>query len=317
MKGAIEWRNPEDKERSFTAFAEIVPALGGMAGVGADVKLSVQYTNGIFKVHADAAICIGLGAEGKIGFEVNVKLMGEFVKWFFYQLYNANFTRLGYIKNNAFDAARDLAFIAISEGKAIEEQFGMLKTDMEKAVKVIRDGFVRAEVRQQLAHRILSDPEALRYASPETKGMLIYQLSRHSSADWATSGLGLGDNFLYIQKAAIKYILRRWSHTRADCNNVIQHIAAHGERGDLESNRARLNRFFSAEAPHDLDLPGIESHHGQDFDDWYNKLTASLKIEPTRGYPVVPSDSVAYALQRDGLDDHLMFASSGDRAFYA
>lgn len=276
----------------------------------------MQYTKGIFKLHADASICIGLGAEGKIGFEVNAKLIGQFIKWFFYQLYHANFKRLEYLEESAFDAARDLMFIVICKGEGIEKEFGMLERDISDAINSIKTALDNAEARQQLARRILSDPDTLRYAPPETKGMLIYQLSLHGGIDWAKSGFGVGRDFLRDQKDAIRHILL-WSHTRAGCKNVIEHMSARGIKGDYEKNLARIRRFLSSEAPRDLDLPGIDSRHGKDFDDWYNRLRADLKTEPTRGYPVVRSDSTEYALQRDGRGDHPLFASAGDRAFYA
>lgn len=53
-----------------------------------------------------------------------------------------------------------------------------------------------------------------------------------------------------------------------------------------------------------------------DFDNWYKNLTALLKEEPTRGFPVSHSDSYQYALQRGENEDHPLLASSGDRAFY-
>jgi len=315
LKGALQWRHPEDKDKKFETFAEIAPTVGGLAGVGAGAKLTVQYTNGIFKIHADASICIGLGAEGKIGFEVNAKLIGEFIKWFFYQLYHANFKRLEYLQMTAFNAARNLAFIAIYRGEAIEKQFGMLEQLIIERVNAIDAALAKADARQQLAQRIISNPETLRYAPPETKGMLIYQLSRHGGVDWAKSGFGIGSDFLRDQKEAIKHILL-WSHTRADCNNIVQHMSAQGVKGNYAANLAHIRRFLSAEAPRDLDLPGIDSRHGKDFDEWYNHLRADLKTVPTRGYPVARSDTTEYALQRDGRGDHPLFASSGDRAFY-
>lgn len=316
VKGAIQWRNPEDQKKNFEAFAEVAPTVGGLAGIGAGGKLTIQYTSGIFKVHADASICIGLGAEGKIGFEVNIKLLAKFIKWFFYQLYHANFQRLGYIEESAFTAARDLLFIAINSGELVEKQFGLLEQEIDNAIDAINNELAKAEARQKLARQILRDPDALRYAPPETKGMLIYQLSRYSGVDWKKSGFGIGDNFLLDQKEAIKRILL-WSHTRSDCNNVIQHMTVRGMKGSYATNLAHLRRFLSSEAPRDLDLPGIDTRHGKDFDAWFNGLTASLKIDPTRGHPVARSDGIVYALQRDGTGDHPMFASTGDQAFYA
>lgn len=317
IKGAIEWRNPEDKKKAFEAFANVAPAVSGLAGIGGSAKLTVQYVDGVFKVHADAGLCIGLGAEGKLSFEVNVKLLLKFIKWLFYQLYHANFKRLDYIQESAFNAARDLAYLAISLGESVEKRFGMVADDLTMKVREINASFEEAEERQRLAQRILADPEALRYAPPETKGMLIHQLCNDGNIDWAKSGFGIGDNFLRDQKLAIQQILRRWSHTRKDCRNVIQHMSPNGRKGSYEANLARLQRFFREEAPYNRDLPGIDSRHGDDFDAWYDQLTAMLKGEPTRGYPVMPSDSIQYAMQRDANLDHPLFASTGDRAFYA
>jgi len=317
IKGAIEWRNPEDKKKAFEAFANVAPAVAGLAGIGGNAKLTVQYVDGVFKVHADAGLCVGLGAEGKISFEVNVKLLLKFIKWLFYQLYHANFKRLDYIQESAFNAARDLAYLAISLGESVEKRFGMAADTLAVKVRQVNAMFDAAEERQRLAQRILSDPDALRYAPPETKGMLIHQLCNDGNIDWAKSGFGLGDDFLRDQKLAIQYILRRWSHTRTDCRNVIQHMTANGRKGNYEENMARLQRFFREEAPFNRDLPGIDSRHGEDFDAWYNQLTAMLMDEPTRGYPIMPSDSIQYAMQRDAGMDHPLFASTGDRAFYA
>ena len=36
LKGAIEWRNPEHKDKAFVAFAATTPSIGGMAGIGGE-----------------------------------------------------------------------------------------------------------------------------------------------------------------------------------------------------------------------------------------------------------------------------------------
>jgi hypothetical protein len=123
LKGAIEWRNPEDAKKSFEAFANVAPAVSALAGIGGNLKLSVEYVRGTFKVTVDAGICIGAGAEGKLTFEVNAMLFASFIKWFFYQLYHANFKKLNFLRQSAFDAARDLLFIAIYNDEKIEKLF--------------------------------------------------------------------------------------------------------------------------------------------------------------------------------------------------
>lgn len=74
---------------------------------------------------------------------------------------------------------------------------------------------------------------------------------------------------------------------------------------------------MNKEMPVNVDLPGVSTHHVEDFDIWYEKLSASLKNEPTRGFHIVPSDSIQYAMQRSRNFDHPLFASVGDGAFYA
>ena len=316
IKGAIEWRNPENSKKAFEAFASIAPSISGLAGGGATGKLTLQYTNGIFKFHADAALCIGLGAEGKLTFEVSTKLLLSFIKWFFYQLYGANFNRLPFIAPSAFQTAKNILFIAIASGKDILSNFGVDQTEIERRVAQILAALKKTGARKQLASRILSEPELLRYAPPETKSMLIYQLADSQLA--AVSAMpGLEDSSLRDQKLAISHLLGRWSHTQSDLNNVIQHISAEGNRGDYSANLASLRSFFGDAMPRDADLAGILNLDGQSFDEWHECLLANLKDEPTRGFPVAPSDSFEYAMQRDDGRDHPLFSSSGTYAYYA
>lgn len=316
LKGSIEWRNPENEKKSFEAFANIGPSIAGLAGIGGTAKLTVQYVKGVFKLHVDAAICIGLGAEGKLTLEVSAKLLLQFVKWFFYQLYHANFGKLPFVDSSAFDAVKKLTFVSIFQGKSISKLFGMLEADLNEAVDSIKEKLQSSTTaREQLAQNILSDPEALRYAPPETKGMLIHQLSNDSDIDWKKTDFIADSGFFREQKDAVKHILQRWSHTQSDCNNVIQHISASGQKGDYAQNIARLEKFFKVEAPGNINL--ANSSHAEDFNQWYGDLLAVLKEEPTRGFPIVPSDSVQYAMQRDYDRDHPLFSSQGERSFYA
>ncbi|GGC17288.1 hypothetical protein [Pseudoduganella buxea] len=317
IKGAIEWRNPENQKKEFEAFAVIAPALGAMAGIGGTAKLLVQYADGIFRVHADAALCIGLGAEGKLSFEVSAKLLVSFVKWFFYQLYNANFKRLDFLEESAFTAMKYLYFLAIVQGNNILNNFGMVESELALKIRQVKSKFSDAKARHQLAQRILADPEALRYAPPETKGMLIHDLCSNNNVDWMQSGFGIGNSYLIEQKSAIKKILMQWSHTRTECENTIQHISADGAKGSYLANLARLKRFLNQELPGNIDLPGVNTQHGEDFDVWYEKLSASLKDGPTRGFHIVPSNSLQYAMERNKDFDHPLFASAGEGAFYA
>lgn len=314
LKGAIEWRNPENDNKEFEAFAAVAPTAGVMAGAGATGKLTVQYVGGVFRFEAHAAICIGLGAEGKLSFEVSGKLLLSFIKWFFYQLYHANFKRLSFIGKSAFKVASYLPFLAVAGGMKITDGFGMTELALDGKVFEINKALENSNARKQLAERVRANSDYFRYAPPETKGMVIYQLCRFENMD--DSSTDFHDDLLVIQKNAIKHVLESWSHTRADCDNVIQHMSPLGKKGSYSDNLRRLRDFYNKKVPGDRKLSEINSQI-ENFDRWHGELLASLKEKPSCGFPVVQSNSTRYAMQRDDSTNHPLFSSSGDKAFYA
>ncbi|AOY01994.1 hypothetical protein [Jeongeupia sp. USM3] len=340
LKGAMQWRNPETKEKTFEALASIAPGAGAQAGLGASAKFTVQYTDGLFKITAHASLCVGLGAEGTLSLEVNAVQLASFMMWFNYQLYHANFTNVGIIGDRAFDAARDISFLAIQAGTDAATYLGQSVRELGLRAQGVGRALDKAEARQQLAKRILATPFALKYSPPETRGMLIYRLSRHGGADAVVTGGGVGDRYLPAQRKAILHILRQ-AQTKADIDNIIQHIGPSGEKGSFDAKLASLKNFFKLEAVGNLDVPLIDSSYddlfrddyqsrpgqgmgdgklaqaGGDFGQWYDHVYASLKNEPTRGLPMMANDTIQYALQRQGQDDHPMFALAGHNAYYA
>lgn len=89
------------------------------------------------------------------------------------------------------------------------------------------------------------------------------------------------------RKDAVKQILQ-WSHTKHDLANVVQHIDANGQKGDLVTRRQHLWKFLQ------MSLTGALAPDAQEMDDYYDSPTAMLKTEPTPGYAVAPVDSHDY-----------------------
>ncbi|MBM3114922.1 hypothetical protein [Jeongeupia naejangsanensis] len=339
LKGAMQWRNPESKEKTFEALATIAPAAGAQAGIGASAKFTVQYADGLFKITAHASLCIGLGAEGAISLEVNAVQLASFMIWFNYQLYHANYRSVEIIANTAFRAAQDMTFLAIQTGQDISKFLGQANRELSERVTATAAALEKAEARQKLAKRILATPFALKHCPPETRGMLIYQLSRHGSADAVVTGGGVGDRYLSTQRKAILHVLRQ-AQTKADIDNIIQHIGPRGEKGSFDNKLASLKAFFKLEFVGNLEVPLIESHYddqfrehyeslpgkgmgdgklaqlGGDFGEWYDGVYASLKDEPTRGLPMVANNTTEYKVQRL-QEDHPLFAATGSNAYYA
>jgi hypothetical protein len=318
LKGSVQWRNPEAKDKGFQSFAHIAVVPTIQAGFAAGFNCTVQYVpeNGTFRIVAGASLCLGVGAEGKVGAEVSVKTIGEFIKWTFYQLYHCDFRTLEMLSKQAFDAIVRLQFYAIAKGLDIATQGVISEQNIIDAVdsfqKSLLNKATSAQARRDLAKKILAEPKALWHALPETKGQLLYQLTRFNVVDGAMTGLG--QSYLADQKRAVLLILK-WSHTKRDLENVVQHMSVTGRKGDTSINMQTLRTFLATEGPSGINIPGVNATWDEDFDTFYNKLHASLMSAPTRGFAVNRSDSTAYAMAKNERD-HPLFASTGPSAFY-
>lgn len=340
LKGSLQWRNPHNEKKAFEAMASIAPEVQGQAGIGASAKLMVDYVDGVFRVTAHAGICFGVGAEGTVSFAVNVKQLASFIYWLYYNLLNVGFRNLVIISRRGFEAFQYLTYLMVCQGKKIEEYFLKVGSALQTEFGNLEKDYKKAQASYDLGKRILANPNQTRFSPPESKGILIYQLTRHGEESLAVEP-GLGSGYLRTQKGAALAILRQ-TQLRADIENVIQHIGPKGTKGSFSSNLKMLKDFFALEGPGGLNLPGttvqedsfealLKQHgiNGQmlsaarqsaggevdqiamngDFEGWYDKVIGTLKEESTRGYVAVANNSMEYALQRDRDRDHPLFAS--------
>lgn len=343
ISGAVQWRNPHNREKKFEVFASIAPQLEGMAGLAGSAKLNIEYVDGVFRITAHAGICLGIGAEGAITLAVGAAQLVSFVYWMYYNLFHAGFRSLVFIADSAFDALKYLGYLMVTEGKDVTAYFGRT---LEKATDSLGRTVERYEVKLRnesetlaLAQRVLANPERVRFTTPESKGMLIYQLTRFGAVSWALDGGGLGNAYLFTQRKAVLAVLRQATLAN-DLKNVIQHIHPQGQKLSLERNLGELKRFFAAEGPGGLDIPGtrttfsdalqkivrtIDPHFiamgptGQvdqlamngAFGAWYEAVLPTLMEEPVRGHVALASSDPGYALLRDGPQrDHPLYAST-------
>lgn len=344
ISGAVQWRNPHNKDKKFEVFASIAPQVEGMAGIGASAKLNIEYVDGVFRITAHAGICVGVGAEGTFTFAVGAKQLASFVYWMYYNLLHASFKSLVFISKNAFAALKSLGYLMVAEGKDVAAYFGRSDTEISQAVRDWNTKFQREAATLSLAQRILASTEQVRFTTPESKGMLIYQLTRFGAVSWALDGGGLGNGYLPTQRKAVLAVLRQATLAN-DLKNVIQHIHPQGQKLSLERNLSELKKFFAAEGPGGMDIPGtrtnfsdvlqemvrkVDPHFiamgpsGQvdqlamngAFDAWYEAVLPSLMEEPVRGHVALASSDPSYALLRDGPQkDHPLYAST-DGGFY-
>ncbi|MGH6647819.1 hypothetical protein [Aquabacterium sp.] len=345
ISGAVQWRNPHSQDKKFEVFASIAPQLEGMLGLAGSAKLNIDYVDGIFRITAHAGICLGIGAEGTVTMAVGAKQLASFVYWMYYNLLNAGFRSLVFIAKRAFEALKYLGYVLVAEGKDVAAYFGKGELALSKAVDDLNTKFKEESANLALARRVLDNLEGVRFSTPESKGMLIYQLTRFGAVSWALDGGGLGNAYLPTQRKAVLAVLRQ-ATIASDLKNVIQHIHPQGKKTSLDRNLGELKNFFAAEGPGGLDLPGIRTDYQNqfqqmvrktmdphfiamgragtvdqlamngDFGAWYDAVLPSLMDEPVRGQMALASSDPGYALLRESLHrDHPLFASA-EGGFY-
>jgi hypothetical protein len=229
--------------------------------------------------------------------------------------------------------------LMVAQGREVGAFFGRQLEQLQDIVDDFDRKFAKADECIRLAQRVIANSDAVRFTAPESKGMLIYQLTRFGAVSWAIDGAGWGNDYLPTQRKAVLAVLRQ-AHIVNDLKNVIQHIGSRGAKADLQTNLGELRRFFAAQGPGGLDVSGTRTLYQDqyqnlvrsfdphfiasgpaapadmlamngDFDAWYDTVLASLMDEPVRGQMAIASSDPGYALLRDGgQQDHPLFAST-------
>lgn len=337
--GALQWLPPTEKE--FVSFAEISATIAGSAGAGFNGKLYVFLAAAKFRVRIAAGLCLGIGAKGALEFTVNAEKLFQFVKWVHHQLLHAGVRNLVYITNAAFMALSQLLLLLIQEGVAVidgKSPDQARTTDAYKRVEQIagaldrgfRDWLVsidQAQVRNQLVNNINRKPQWLVHATPETRGMLLYQITRHGMPTHMrdipgiqVSGYNPEIHFHPAHKEAINNIMAT-VQTAREWINVMEHMTADGTKsvtatGRLEGDVIRfLNNGYSLAE----DLPSLmqdinQRRHVKDTGnahlDAYLKLRNQVRNDFPKGYQVVRLDTphLDILLPGDGRE-HPYFAT--------
>ncbi|WP_426208863.1 type VI secretion system tip protein TssI/VgrG [Massilia sp. TWP1-3-3] len=273
------WNFEKADEQKWDDLAKISPGFSAMAGAGASIGLKIIYKHGKFGIIFHASASWGLGLRGKIAFEVNVPEIFNFVCWFFHQLHASNYEFLEYVEKAAFDAIKDIVFLAIQSGQALGEFMYETQRQIDDVAKSVSRKLDESGKRNALAKRILADDTLLRFSTPETKGMLLYQLTRHGPADSMDVGnYGfssrdvLSNRFIMLpdrypeRKRAVLAILR-WVQTQNEWKNVCWRVTPQGQKGP-GSYRGQLIKFLE---------------QGLDMSDALKKMESDLRAKPREG----------------------------------
>lgn len=247
--GEFQWLPPPPapgKAATPATIASLTLDVAGSAGAGASAQLHIYYANGRFRMKVSARLCWGLGAKGALDFVVNAGVLQEFAKWMYYQLLHAKTKQLVFMAAAAFRAYSQLLYMLILEGtglkgseveawlqdtaQGITNTFNQYMSDLERATD-----------RKKIIDNINKKPEWLVYATPETRGMLLYALTRH---DWAAHWLDMPKvqflsaevHYLDAHKDAILNVFRCVRQVD-EWTNTLQHMTIDGSRLTKEAAR--------------------------------------------------------------------------------
>ena len=318
--GKIQWLPPQKKE--FVAFAEIAGTIAGNAGAGAGAQLAIYLADGKFRVKASARLCWGLGCKGALEFTVNADKVMEFAKWVAYQLLNAGFVKLTYFAEDAFDALSQLMLMFVSEGSPTYAEIEEMTKSLDTRFSRVLISLEQAKARQAMVDNINRPQDWLKFATPETRGMLLYQITRHSVAshgrDIPSANLSEGTwthpeiHYLPDHKQAICNIMAT-VQTASCWDNVMQHMSERGDKTAQQSgrNEGDVLRFLN-DGIWLADLPSVFEHlnetgptlratsdaksSGNKYLDQYLKMRAGLLGKFPKGYSIARTDSPEFEM---------------------
>lgn len=278
--GALQYKSPEmtnGKADEFAAMAQVGPKVEVQFGAGAAAALMVDYDKGKFRIRAKAGVCLGPGAKGEIGLEVDAKRVYTFMEWLFRALLNANFEMLEIVADRGYTRAMQLQTMMLNGVTGAYE-------DITEAWDKFGRKLELEDQRITLMTRVLRNPRELRICVPEAHGIMLYQLTRHGRVTkLLPQNTGFNFETMAERKKAVMQICK-WAQSKRQFENMVQHMGPNGEKGGFKGNFKGLLRF--------MEIGPFDSR----FDDELQALYLNLPYEPPRGHPLALNDSAAFKL---------------------
>lgn len=295
----------------FTSFCTFGGSIAGLAGAGAGGKLRCTFINGKFCFKVAASLCWGAGAKGAFLAEVDAGAFAEFGAWLLYQLYSLDYGFFDVVDRDAFKVYSQLCVMQVAHLETSIYRAGnkTLKTlgEVSDAFKKTLDGFSSdlndlieggdaSQKRNVLAKNIIQRRQDLLRYTPEAKGILLYLLTRHGTADHADlRNRTIGLDIYADRKEAIVCVLTsiqtigEWYKVLCRLSENGSDLAADGNVSSVaESNEAHLIRFLQEGHNRDDDLRKAK---------WNIQVVkARIKNDANLGYALALNDTSYYSL---------------------
>ncbi|WP_445672905.1 hypothetical protein [Pseudomonas inefficax] len=328
LKGSLQWLKPAEpidpehwtagmliSSGEFTDFCTIAPNIAGLAGAGAGGKFHCTFINGKFCFHVAASLCWGAGAKGGLIFEVGTNSILEFGAWLVYQLHRLDYGFFSIVDEEAFGVySKSCVLGLIGIGFNLHKQyFGLARqlkivsADLSEMLqKFASDSgrqIVASQQRNTLAENTIARRLELLTYTPESKGILIYLLTRHSKWDVFdpdNRGVGILVDIYQRRKDAVIWVLRS-IQTLAEWRKVLCRMTVDGSTlvsgGDEEAIEKKqeqsLVEFLQLGFNRDEDLRKAK-------DELYF-VRGCIRAESNWGYALAMNNTEYYRLN-DGVN---------------
>lgn len=294
----------------FTDFCNITSNIGGLAGVGLGGKFYCTFINGKFCFHIAASLCWGAGAKGGLIGEVQLSTIVEFGAWLIYQLYRLDYAFFDLVEPDAFITYSQCCVMAmLDEGESLYKAYEELSQDIVDSAKDFlreidslidesRKNLEASKRRNELALNTIARQQDLLLYTPESKGMLLYLLTRHGTwdhLDLDNRGSGLVSDIYKHRKEAVICLLRS-IQTKAEWRKVFCRINRDGlnmasdgdEFGTISQQEDHLVRFLQEGRSRDQDMYKAKAELAAIYD--------RIRTDAAWGYALAMNDSIFYQL---------------------
>ncbi|HAV5946953.1 hypothetical protein KPE82_15630 [Acinetobacter baumannii] len=237
LKGAVEWFKPKGDgsgEGEFVAIASAAAGGGVSAGVGAQGQFQIGYdqTSGNFKILVAAHLCWGMGAKGVASFVVGTEHLLSYLGFIKSQVAHAGFKTLLYINEAAFLLAAQVLAYCIGENHPVISDINRIAASYGNWIRRLDIDQGRYKTAQNINSS--SGKKELLYATPETKGILLYAVTHWTDRtapifDMNVKFSDMKIEFFPTRKTAVINIFKTCISTE-EWENTIQHIHPRGNK---------------------------------------------------------------------------------------
>jgi len=322
LKGSLQWLKPTppadlnssvagllQSSGEYTDFCSIGGSIAGLAGAGAGGKFYCTFINGRFCFHVAASLCWGLGAKGGVICEVGTNNIVEFGAWLIYQLYRLDYGFFDLVDVGAFQAYSRYCVLQMADAERdLIKVYGDLKggfdnvaEKFEQFVKIVADEnkakFEASKQRNQLAANVIARRQDLLIYTPETKGVLLYLLTRHGAwdhLDLDNRVKGVIPDLYWQRKEAVIKVLRS-VQTRREWWQMLSRMTPDGKKKETNNDASLIEQ----QEQNLVDFLKEGINRDGDFYKAREELAAiynGLKINPALGYALAMNDTVYYRL---------------------